>query len=54
MSNLGKKKPQVKDPVRYPKVIEPYEEKAYKEGKEVIGKMLVDLTKVMVKEIKNK
>jgi len=52
MSKLGKKEAKVKDPVRFPKVIEPYEEKAYKEGKQIIGKMMVDLTKSMVKEVK--
>ena len=52
MSKLGKKEAKVKDPVRFPKVIEPYEEKAYKEGKQILGKMLVDLTKAMVKEVK--
>jgi len=47
-----KKKAKVIDPPRFPKVINGYENKAKLQGKEIIYKTLVDLTKAMVREVK--
>jgi hypothetical protein len=38
----------VKDPVRYPKIINPYEEKMRTSFKKVADHLLQDLTKMMV------
>lgn len=43
-----KKNPQVKDPVRFPKVINPLENEFKKSFAIEMNKMLVDLTKKMV------
>lgn len=51
-TKLNPKNKKVTDPPRYPKVIVPYETKAKQIGKEMVNKTMVDITKTMVRIVK--
>jgi len=53
MPNIKNHSHKVIDPYRFPKVSEKIDEEAKKTGNVMIGKTLVDLTKQMVKQVKN-